>query len=130
MDRKSKSSVYKRAMEAIQQQDTELYKELSEDDKKKFSPYTLMMSQASVGDIDEGTSKTQRHIEPGTQGFIYPFHTAYIPRIRIGLFSDFSFSQHIVLPGNYDIPHISFDCRFRKSPSVMVPKNTFDSENS
>ena len=27
----------------------------------------------------------------------------YIPRIRIGLFSDFSFSQPIVLPSNCDI---------------------------
>jgi hypothetical protein len=51
----------------------------------------------------------------------------YIPRIRIGLFSDFLFSQHIVLTTNCDIPCLSSDCRFRKSYGVIVPKSTYGS---
>ena len=56
-----------------------------------------------------------------------PRGAPYIPRIRIGLFSDFLFSQHIVLTTNCDIPCLSSDCRFRKSYGVIVPKSTYGS---
>jgi len=62
-----------------------------------------------------------------TEKVFFQILISYIPRIRIGLFSDFLFSQHIVLTTNCDIPCLSSDCRFRKSYGVIVPKSTYGS---